>query len=49
MVELLGPIATTAFQALAPVRFSRPEAVDGHGKPKKIVTRPKLRGTRLPL
>ena len=36
MVELLGPVATTAFQALAPVRFSRPEAVDGHGKPKKI-------------
>jgi hypothetical protein len=36
MVELLGPVATTAFQALAPLRFNRPEALDPSGRPKKI-------------
>jgi hypothetical protein len=36
MVELLAPIATTAFQALAPVRFSRPDPLDASGRPKKI-------------
>ena len=36
MLELLAPIATTAFQALAPIRFTRPEPLDASGRPKKI-------------
>lgn len=36
--ELLGPMATTAFQALTEERKRRPEAVDAQGKPLKIGT-----------
>jgi len=36
LVELLGPLATVAFQTIAPVRLARPAAVDGRGKPVKI-------------
>lgn len=36
MVELLGPVATTAFQTLTPVRLARPDALDADGRPLKI-------------
>lgn len=36
LMELLAPIATTAFQTLSPVRNSRPERLDKAGKPVKI-------------
>lgn len=36
MVELLGPLATTAFQSLSAPRASLPEPVDEHGRPLKI-------------
>lgn len=36
MLELLGPAATTAYQAMAPVHLGKPGPVDGNGKPKKI-------------
>lgn len=36
MVELLGPMATTAFQALAMVRLSQPEELNTSGRPVKI-------------
>jgi hypothetical protein len=35
LAELLGPVATTAFQTLAPVRLARPEVRNG-GAPVKI-------------
>jgi hypothetical protein len=34
--ELLGPLATIAFQTLSEVRKAAPEAVDATGRPKKI-------------
>jgi len=36
LVELLGQIATTAFQTLAPLRNSRPDRVDAKGLPFKM-------------
>lgn len=36
LMELLIPLATTAYQTLAEVRFSRPEPVDANGRPLKI-------------
>ena len=36
LVELLIPLATAAYQTVAPVRFSRPDALDAAGRPKKI-------------
>ena len=36
LAELLTPLATTAFQTLAPLRHSRPERLDADGRPKKI-------------
>ena len=36
MMELLGPMATTAIQALWPVTSLRPTAVDVNGRPTKI-------------
>jgi hypothetical protein len=34
--ELLMPMATTAFQAIAGLRMNRPEPLDATGRPKKI-------------
>ncbi len=36
MMELLGPMATTAYQALWPVTSKRPPPVDVNGRPTKI-------------
>jgi hypothetical protein len=36
LTELLVPLATTAFQTLAPLRHSRPDQLDATGKPVKI-------------
>ena len=36
LTELLGPLATTAYQTLTPVRLSQPELLDGDGRPRKI-------------
>jgi Protein of unknown function (DUF2889) len=36
LMELLMPMATTAFQALAEVRLGRPPKVDARGRPLKI-------------
>ncbi len=36
MMELLGPMATTAYQALWPVTSKRPQPVDANGRPTKI-------------
>ena len=36
LTELLGPLATTAFQTLTPVRMSQPEPLDRDGRPRKI-------------
>ena len=36
LTELLGPLATVAFQTLSEVRLSKPTAVDAKGKPLKI-------------
>lgn len=36
LVELLGPMATTALQSLSTERGTRPEPVDADGRPKKI-------------
>jgi len=36
MMELLGPMATTAMQALWPVTSQRPAPVDANGRPTKI-------------
>jgi hypothetical protein len=36
LVELLGPLATTAYQSLVHVRLSKPDVVDETGRPVKI-------------
>jgi hypothetical protein len=36
LTELLGPLATVAFQTLSEVRQARPTAADTNGKPRKI-------------
>lgn len=36
MMELLGPMATTAYQALWPVTSKRPQPLDANGRPTKI-------------
>jgi hypothetical protein len=36
LAELLMPLATTAYQALAPLRHSQPERLDANGRPLKI-------------
>ena len=36
LTELLGPLATVAFQTLAPVRNARSPAVDAKDRPRKI-------------
>jgi hypothetical protein len=36
LTELLGPVATTAFQTLAPVRMAAPVRIDAAGRPTKI-------------
>ena len=38
LTELLGPLATVAFQTLAEVRLAKPPAVDAKGRPLKIDT-----------
>jgi hypothetical protein len=38
LTELLGPLATVAFQTLSQVRLSKPTAVDPTGRPLKIDT-----------
>jgi DUF2889 family protein len=38
LTELLGPLATVAFQTLSQVRLSKPTAVDAKGRPLKIDT-----------
>ena len=37
-MELLTPMATVAFQALSAAGKSRADALDSHGKPRKIDT-----------
>ena len=36
LTELLGPLATVAFQTLSQVRLAKPPAVDANGRPLKI-------------
>ncbi|MEP7208156.1 MAG: DUF2889 domain-containing protein [Casimicrobiaceae bacterium] len=36
LTELLGPLATTAFQTLSTVRLARPDPLDRNGRPAKI-------------
>ena len=36
LTELLGPLATTAFQTLTPVRMAQSEPLDRNGRPTKI-------------
>ena len=36
LTELLGPLATVAFQTLSQVRLAKPPAVDAKGRPLKI-------------
>ena len=36
LVELVAPLATTAFQTLAPLRHSQPDRLDKNGRPLKI-------------
>ena len=36
VVELLGPMATAAYQTLAPVRFALPDSLDRSGRPVRI-------------
>ena len=36
LVELLGPMATTAIQAMSSVRRGQPEPLDNDGRPRKI-------------
>lgn len=36
MMELLGPMATAAYQALWPVTRTRPDPVDANGRPLKV-------------
>ena len=38
LAELLGPLATVAFQTLSQVRLAKPAAVDAKGRPLKIDT-----------
>src|SRR5215470_15115173 len=38
LTELLGPLATVAFQTLSQARLSNPPAVDAKGRPLKIDT-----------
>jgi hypothetical protein len=38
LTELLGPLATVAFQTLSQVRLAKPAAVDANGRPFKIDT-----------
>ncbi len=38
LAELLGPLATVAFQTLSHVRLAKPAAVDAKGRPLKIDT-----------
>ena len=36
LVDLLGPLATTAFQTLSPIRMAAPDVLDANGRPRKI-------------
>lgn len=36
LMELLGPMATTALQSMVRLRMSRPDPVDAEGRPRKI-------------
>ena len=36
LAELLMPLATTAYQTLAPLRHTRPERLDANGRPQKL-------------
>ena len=36
LTELLGPVATTAYQTLSTVRMARPEELDAEGRPRRI-------------
>ncbi|MEO7402073.1 MAG: DUF2889 domain-containing protein, partial [Burkholderiales bacterium] len=36
LMELLVPLATTAFQTLAPIRLARPDKLDANGRPVRI-------------
>lgn len=36
LTELLGPLATTAFQTLTAVRMAQPDKLDRNGRPSKI-------------
>ncbi len=36
LTELLGPLATVAFQTLSQVRSAKPTPVDANGRPRKI-------------
>ncbi|MEO7243505.1 MAG: DUF2889 domain-containing protein [Variovorax sp.] len=36
LTELLGPLATTAFQTLTALRLARPDTLDDDGRPNKI-------------
>ena len=36
LMELLIPLATTAYQTLAPLRMKRPDALDSRGRPLKM-------------
>lgn len=36
LMEILIPMATAAYQALAPIRLARPDVLDRHGRPVKI-------------
>jgi hypothetical protein len=36
LVELLGPLATVAFQSISHLRRGRPESLDANGRPTKI-------------
>lgn len=36
LVELLGPVATTAYQALGTIRRQRPDVLNAQGRPVKI-------------
>lgn len=38
LAELLGPLATVAFQTLSEARLAKPTAVDANGRPLKIDT-----------
>jgi hypothetical protein len=38
LVEMLAPVATTAFQTTSELRMSRPDRLDSNGRPVKIDT-----------